>query len=96
MADIKEIKEKFNLLQNKVTQLSNQKIGLESEIKTVESDMQELEDKIIKASGKSTLDEALKFFTEQSTVLDEKKAKLSAELDKYLSIDGVTENISLD
>jgi chromosome segregation ATPase len=87
MADIKEIKEKFNLLQNNVTKMNNMKIGLESEIKTITSDQKELVDKLLQLTGTSSLKDAFEYYKQKSAELEEKKGKLSSELDDYLALD---------
>jgi predicted nucleic acid-binding Zn-ribbon protein len=96
MADMNEIKAKFNKLQTEVTQLNNKKIGMESEIKTIDADMKELSDKLLAKSGMTTLEDALTYFKEQHNLLEEKKEKISKELDDYLNIDdGVKADYSL-
>lgn len=87
MAEITEIKDKFNQLQSNVTKLSNLKIGMESEIRTIDEDLTELGSKLLEATGKTTLEEAFSYYKEQNTLLEEKKVKISSELDNYLKID---------
>lgn len=83
---MKDIKAQFNTLQSNVTKLNNQKIGLESEIKTISADQKELIQKILELTGKADIDEAFKFYTEQSQTLEERKEKLSIELNKYADL----------
>jgi septal ring factor EnvC (AmiA/AmiB activator) len=93
MVDVKEIKSKFNELQENVTKLNNQKIGLESEIKTIESDMSDLVEKLLKLTGKETVEDALDFYNKQTEVLENKKKVVSEELDKYLNADYIKTNL---
>jgi predicted nucleic acid-binding Zn-ribbon protein len=95
MADMKDIKEKFSRLQNEVTKLNNQKIGMESEIRTIEEDMNDLGDKILSATGKGSLEDAFEYFKEQNDKLEDRKEKLSLELDKYLDIDSGSNQFNL-
>lgn len=97
MNDINDIKSKFSQLQNNVTQLNNKKIGMESEIKTIDSDLTELVDKILKVTGKGSIEEAVKYYQEQNTLLEQEKEEVSKELDEYLKSDKDDSNeISLD
>jgi predicted nucleic acid-binding Zn-ribbon protein len=87
MAEMKDIKTKFNTLQTNVTKLNNTKIGLESEIKTISSDQVELVEKLLQLTGKTTLEDAFKYYTDKNIELEEKKTKLSTELEDYLSLE---------
>lgn len=93
MAEINEIKQKFNQLQSNVTKLSNLKIGMESEIKTIDEDLNDLGKKLLEATGKSSIEEAFTYYKEQNTLLEEKKTKISSELDTYLKIDEDTSGL---
>jgi predicted nucleic acid-binding Zn-ribbon protein len=94
MADMSDIKSKFNTLQDNVTKLNNLKIGLESEIKTITTDQKELVEKLLVLTGKPTLKEAFEYYTTKNTELEEKKEKLSSELEDYLALDMDSDIIS--
>jgi len=97
MAELNDIKKKFTKLLDEVTLLSNKKIGTESEIKTMETDMSELAEKLLAKTGKKDLKEAVKYFEEMSILLEEKKEKISKELDYYLSTEKEDSNeLTLD
>jgi len=97
MAELNDIKKKFTKLLDEVTLLSNKKIGTESEIKTMETDMSELAEKLLAKTGKKDLKEAVKYFEEMSILLEEKKEKISKELDNYLSTEKEDSNeLTLD
>ena len=81
---MKDIKTKFGTLQSNVQKLNNEKIGLESEIKTITADQKELVNKILELTGKDTIEEAYKFYNAQSDELESRKEKLEKELDNYL------------
>jgi predicted nucleic acid-binding Zn-ribbon protein len=87
MGSIDEIKEKFAILQDNVTKLNNSKIGLESEIKTIDADLKELGTKLLEITGKTTVEEAFTYYKEQNKLLEEKKEKMLVELDGYLNLD---------
>lgn len=95
MSDIKAIKEKFNELQENVTKMNNQKIGLESEIKTIKDDVDALVKKLLEKSGKKTIEEALGHFKEEQEKLETQKDTLSKELDKFLDTEN-SKTVSLD
>lgn len=81
---MKDIKTKFSTLQSNVQKLNNEKIGLESEIKTITSDQNDLVAKILELTGKDTIEEAYEFYNAQSAELESRKEKLEKELDNYL------------
>lgn len=85
--DIQEIKEKFDKLQDNVKKLSDKKIGLESEVRTIEVDLKELVDKLLEKTGQNTLENAVKYYKEKATELEDKKKKLEEELNNYLNLD---------
>lgn len=91
MDNMKDIKSKFNTLQNNVTQLNNKKIGLESEIKTIENDQKELTEKLLTLTEKKSIEEAFQFYKEKNIELENRKAELSQELEKFLELDTNTE-----
>jgi septal ring factor EnvC (AmiA/AmiB activator) len=95
MSDLNEIKAKFSTLEEDVTKLNNKKIGLASEIKTIEEDIEVLTQSILEKTGKATLDEAIQYFNEQKSLLEKKTSEVSKKLDSYLNIDNSEGDLSL-
>lgn len=86
--DIKEIKEKFTTVQNISQGLKEEKIRIESHLKTLESDYEEKTKEILEKTGKSTIEEAMQFVKDKKDKLDSDMVELEKELNTYLDTYG--------
>lgn len=86
MAEItlQELKEKFNTVQNISQSLKEEKIRLESEIKTLKTSYDESLKELLELTGASTLEEATKMYKDRKSKLDADMVSLSSQLNKYL------------
>jgi predicted nucleic acid-binding Zn-ribbon protein len=84
MANITDVKEKFKMLQEDVNRFNNTKVGLESEVKTVGEDLKDLTTKLLEATGKDNLADAVAYYNKIKQDMEDKSAKLVEELDAYL------------
>lgn len=85
---LQEIKEKFNTVQTIGQSLKEEKISLESELRTLTSDYDDQVAKLLEKTGASTLDEAIQVYKQRKTKLDSDMTSLSDELSKYLDTYG--------
>jgi predicted nuclease with TOPRIM domain len=86
MATTKELKEKFEQLSTNQQNLNNKKIGLESEIKTIEGDYDEAVKKLMVLTGKDTYDEAVAYYEDAKAALETRKDEISTKIDGYIKI----------
>lgn len=86
--DIKDLKEKFNTVQGISQDLKEEKIRIESQLKTLESDYDEKTKEILEKTGKSSLEEAVKFVNDKKEKLESDMVKLEGELNSYLDTYG--------
>ena len=86
--DIKDLKEKFTTVQGISQNLKEEKIRIESQIKTLESDYKEKEKEIIEKTGQPTIEEAVKYVKDKKEELDKSMIELAKELDSYLDTYG--------
>lgn len=85
---LQEIKEKFNTVQSIGQSLKEEKISLESELRTLTSDYDDQVAKLLEKTGASTLEEAIQVYKQRKTKLDSDMTSLSDELSKYLDTYG--------
>lgn len=85
---LQEIKEKFNTVQTIGQSLKEEKISLESELRTLTSDYDDQVAKLLEKTGASTLEEAIQVYKQRKTKLDSDMTSLSDELSKYLDTYG--------
>ncbi len=88
MQNIEELKEKFLLLQQTHQRLREEKIRLESEIKTMQTDYDNKLKELLAATGTHSLEEAVRVCEDQKARLDDDASRLALELDRYLSPTG--------
>ena len=86
--DIKDLKEKFTTVQGISQNLKEEKIRIESQLKTLESDYKEKEKEIIEKTGQPTIEEAVKYVKDRKEELDKSMIELAKELDSYLDTYG--------
>lgn len=86
--DIKDLKEKFTTVQNISQSLKEEKIRIESQLKTLESDYEDKVKEILEKTGKSSIEEAMLYIKEKKEKLDKDMAKLEGELNSYLDTYG--------
>lgn len=85
---IQEIKEKFNTVQSIGQSLKEEKISLESELRTLTSDYDEQVKKLLEKTGASSLEEAIQIYKKRKADLESEMTSLSDELSGYLDTYG--------
>lgn len=89
---IQELKEKFNTVQNISQSLKEEKIGLESELRTLTADYNEQVKLLLEKTGASTLEEAIQVYKSRKEKLEGDMDSLATELSGYLDTYGEEEN----
>lgn len=89
---VEELKEKFNTVQNITQGLKEEKIRLESELKTLENDYNEQVKELLEKTGTSSLDEAKSVYEDMSAKLKSDMSDLEKELNSYLDTYGEEES----
>lgn len=89
--DIKELKERFNTLQQVIQSVKEEKIRTESEIKTLKTDYDEQLKNLLEVTGATTLEEATEIYNTRYSALEANKKKLEEELNGYLDTYGEPE-----
>lgn len=89
---IQELKEKFNSVQTISQSLKEEKIGLESELRTLTADYDEQVKLLLEKTGASTLEEAVQVYNSRKEQLEGDMDSLAAELSGYLDTYGEDEN----
>jgi predicted nucleic acid-binding Zn-ribbon protein len=85
---VQEIKEKFSTVQSIGQSLKEEKISLESELRTLTSDYNDQVAKLLEKTGASTLEEAIQVYKQRKEKLDADMTALSDELSGYLDTYG--------
>ena len=85
MATAEDIKEKFARLQEQNQHLREERIRLESEVKTLEADYQKKLAELLEVTGTSSYEEAVAFCRTKREELDAEIELLNKELDYYLN-----------
>ncbi len=88
---MESVKKKFNDLQKMVTDLNNQKISLESEVKTVNTDIDEQLAELFKLTGKENFEESVQYFHGLRDELVESVSDIEKEIDMFLHSSEVNE-----
>lgn len=86
--DIKDLKEKFSTIQSISQNLKEEKIRIESHLKTLESDYEEKTKEILEKTGKSSIKEAVEYVKERKETLENDMLGLEKELNTYLDTYG--------
>jgi uncharacterized protein involved in exopolysaccharide biosynthesis len=89
---VQELKEKFNTVQNISQSLKEEKIGLESELRTLQSDYEEQVKLLLEKTGASSFDEAVQVYKTRQQELEDTMNNLNQELTKYLDTYGEDAN----
>lgn len=85
MVSAENLKEKFVRVQEQNQRLREERIRLESEVKTLEADYQKKLQELLEATGTSTYQEAVKFCQDKRKELEEETERLDKELEQYLN-----------
>ena len=85
---VNELKEKFNTLQGISQSLKEDKIRLESELKTLQSDRDELLKSLMEKTGTESFEDAVKYYETHKEDLDKEMSELSETLNTFLDTYG--------
>lgn len=85
MEGIDVLKSKFEEVQKKSQTYKEQKIRLESELKTLQSDYDEKVKELLELTGTSSVEEAKSFCDEKEKDLETKMRELDDRLNEYLN-----------
>lgn len=86
--DIKDLKEKFNSVQNISQSLKEESIRLESELSTLKKDYDAKLKNLLEETGASTFDEAKSIIENKKSELETEMKTLDTELSGYLDTYG--------
>ena len=85
MNDFETLKEKFALVQDKNQKLREERIRLESEIKTLEADYHKKLQELLAMTGAASYEEAMDICKAKREEVDRETEQLNKELDRYLA-----------
>lgn len=88
---VEELKEKFTTVQNITQGLKEEKIRLESELKTLENDYNEQVSELLEKTGADSLENARSMYEDMRTKLESDMILLEQELNEYLDTYGEEE-----
>ena len=84
LASTEELKEKFARVQEQNQHLREERIRLESEVKTLEADYQKKLSELLEVTNTKSYEEAVLFCKEKRRQLEEETERLDKELEQYL------------
>ena len=85
MVSVENLKDKFVRLQEQNQHLREERIRLESEVKTLEADYKKKLQELLEVTGTATYQEAVKFCQDKRKELEEETERLDKELENYLN-----------
>ena len=85
MVSVENLKDKFVRLQEQNQHLREERIRLESEVKTLEADYKKKLQELLEVTGTTTYQEAVKFCQDKRKELEEETERLDKELENYLN-----------
>ncbi len=83
-----DLKKKFLLLQERNQKLREERIRLESEVKTLQEDYKKRLDELLNLTETSTYEAAIELCKTKRIELDKETDRLNKELDKYINQSG--------
>lgn len=89
---IEELKEKFTTVQNINQSLKEEKIRIESELKTLDADYKEQLKELLEKTGTASFEEAVQVYKQKKEELEINMDSLEQELNKYLDTYGEEDN----
>lgn len=88
MASVQELKEKFNAVQGISQSLKEEKIGLESELKTLQSEYDSKLAELLSLTGADSFEAAVSVYNVDKEKLSKDMDELNSELTRYLDTYG--------